>query len=53
MKQTLRFLLSVSNTKMVVLCNEGKHDCYVSYKVTSTGIHHNFTKLADCISEYE
>ncbi len=53
MKQTLKFLLSVSNTKMVVLSNEGKQNCYVSYKESPMGTHHNFTKLADCISEYE
>ena len=53
MKQTLKFLLSVSNTKMVVLSNEGKQNCYVAYKENSTGKHHNFSKLADCISEYE
>ena len=53
MKQTLRFLLSISNTKMVVLNNEGRKDCYVSYKHSPLGIHPNFSKLANCIIEYE
>ena len=53
MKPTLKFLLSVSNTKMVVLSNEGKQNCYVAYKENAMGAHHNFTKLADCITESE
>lgn len=53
MKQTLKFLLSISNTKMVVLSNDGKKDCYVSQKENPLGVHRNFSKIADCITEYE
>lgn len=53
MKQTLKFLLSISNTKMVILQNEGKKNCYVSYKENPLGVQRNFSKIADCISEYE
>lgn len=53
MKQTLKFLLSISNTKMVVLNNEGKKNCYVSYKQSPLGIQPNFNKLANCITEYK
>ena len=53
MKQTLKFLLSISNTKMVVLNNAGKKNCYISYKPSPLGIQPNFAKLANCIIEYE
>ena len=53
MKSTLKFLLSISNTKMVVLNNEGKKNCYVSYKQSPLSVQPNFTKLANCITEYE
>ena len=53
MKQTLKFLLSISNTKIVVLSNEGKKDCYISQKENPLGIQSNFNKIAVCITEYE
>ena len=53
MKQTLKFLLSISNTKMVVLSNEGKRDCYVAQKENPLGVQRNFSKIADCITECE
>ncbi len=53
MKQTLKFLLSISNTKMVVLSNQGKKDCYVSQKESPLGVQRNFNKIADCIAECE
>lgn len=53
MKPTLKFLLSISNTKMVVLSNDGKKDCYVAQKNSPLGVQRNFSKIADCITEYE
>ncbi len=53
MKQTLKFLLSISNTKMVVLSNEGKQSCYVAHKESPLGIRHDFNKIANCITGYE
>ena len=52
MKQTLRFLLSISNTKMVVISKEGKQNCYVAHKGKPIKEEYNFDKLANCISEY-
>lgn len=51
MKQTLKFLLSISNTKMIVLNGNGKKDCYVAYKQSPLGIQPNFVKLANCITD--
>ena len=53
MKTTLKFLLSISNTKMVVLNNAGKQSCYVAHKENPLGINHNFDKIANCITGYE
>ena len=53
MKQTLKFLLSISSTKMVVLSKEGQKDCYVAHKDSPLGAPSNFSKLADFIAEYE
>ncbi len=53
MKHTLRFLLSISNTKMVVLNSEGKQNYFVGYKESPLGIRHNLNKLANCIAEYD
>ena len=38
---------------MVVLSNEGKKDCYVAHKANPLGVERNFSKIADCITEYE
>ncbi len=53
MKPTLKFLLSISNTKMVILQNEGKKNCYVAHKENPLGIQRNFSKIADCITDYK
>ena len=53
MKQTLKFLLSISNTKMVVLKKEGQKDCYIAHKDSPLGARSNFSKLANFITEYE
>jgi len=38
---------------MVILSNEGKKDCYVAQKESPLGVQRNFSKIADCITEYE
>lgn len=53
MKQTLKFLLSISNTKMVVLSKEGQKNCYIAQKDSPLGTHANFTKLANFMTEYD
>ncbi|MBO7605937.1 MAG: hypothetical protein J6S61_05705 [Elusimicrobiaceae bacterium] len=53
MKPVLKFLLSISNTKMVVLSNNGKKDCYVFQKESPVSVQKDFSKIADCITEYE
>ena len=53
MKPTLKFLLSISNTKLVVISNGEKKDCYIAQKESPLSIQRNFSKIADCITEYE